>query len=219
MEKKRKQRSAQKGRRSKQRRRVAGAIKVLLCYLLCFGLALGLPLAGLQWIYPYRLVGTAPGIARHVMQVLPFLNKPLLDVVNKTTLMEGMAADEITGVLAMRDDVWRIFVALCLVIAWILSVLLQLLWRGAYRRPLQLSRVTHRAIRTYRMTLLGIVVLNVLAGLMVYVLGVRFIAGRTLWDWLLYMGGFFLIILAAWACFRFAAPPAISGKRAFFKRL
>jgi hypothetical protein len=45
------------------------------------------------------------------------------------------------------------------------------------------------------------------------------VAGRTLWDYAICFCGFLLIPLAAMACFRLGAPPAISGKKAYFRRL
>ena len=55
--------------------------------------------------------------------------------------------------------------------------------------------------------------------LAVYLMGVRWISGRTVWDAILYFLGFAMAPLAAFVCSRLAAPPAISGHHAFFRRL
>ncbi len=193
--------------------------KVLLCYALAWGLALALPIAALCWVYPYRLAHTAPALAENLRVALPFLG-PLLDApIKAAAIQEGMSAGALAQALAARDAQWQACVAGLFALAWIGSMVIQLAWRGAYIHPLGISRVARRAIGTYRLTFLGIVLLNGLGALILFLLGIRFIGGKTAWDWILYVSGFGLNILAAWVCFRLGAPPAISGKHSFFKRL
>ena len=52
-----------------------------------------------------------------------------------------------------------------------------------------------------------------------WLLGVQFVQGRTGWDYVIYFCPFLLNGLVAIVCFRLAAPPVLSGKGAFFKRL
>ena len=80
-------------------------------------------------------------------------------------------------------------------------------------------RLCRRAKATYRLNLLVILLINAAVALLLYLSGVQHIPGRTVWDWLVYFPAFGLNVLAAMICFRLAAPPAISGKHAFFKRL
>ena len=128
----------------------------------------------------------------------------------KTALLETLAA---------RDNVWRVTVGAIVALCWALSLLWQLLWRARYLRPRQGARAAMRAITTYRGSMAGIWALNLLGALCVYLVGARLIAGRTVWDTLMYFGSFVLAPLAAMLCSRLAAPPAISGKHAFFRRL
>ena len=76
-----------------------------------------------------------------------------------------------------------------------------------------------RAVADYRVSMVGIIAVNAVFALALYLFGVRWIGGRTGWDYLVYFGGFVINPLAAMVCFRLAAPPAISGKHSFFVRL
>lgn len=198
--------------------RYSNKTKVLLCYGLAFGLALALPLAALLWVYPFTLVGAAPALAENLLQVLPPL-EPLLGQAWEAASFYGLTGEAASAALAVRDLHWRFFLAGSFAITWLLSLALQLLWRQGYRRPLMAARAALAALRSFRLTLLAIVGLNLLGAALVYLLGIRFITQKTFWDWLLSQGGFVLNIAAAWLCSRLAAPPAISGKRGFFRRL
>lgn len=193
--------------------------KVLLCYLLAWGFVLLAVLVGLAWVYPYQLAGTAPNIAENLAASFPFLASPLESSRQAAAIGDGAGAAAVSLALSARDGAWRMFVASTIGACWVLSLLGQLGWRFAYRRPLLVAQATRRAVHTYRLVFLSIVALNLLGALAVYLLGMRFVEGKTLWDWLIDMGGFGLNGFAAWLCFRMAAPPAISGKGAFFKRL
>ena len=193
--------------------------KVLLCYALAWGLALLLPYLALRYVYPYKLAGTAPLLfADPAALPLPLpeaARQALLTAAGKSQSGQPALGD----VLAMRDAVWRVAVGLVTALCWALSLLMQLLWRARYVRPRQGARAALRAVTTYRLTLLAVVALNLLGALAVYLIGVRWIAGRTVWDALVYFAGFALAPLAAFVCSRLAAPPAISGHHAFFRRL
>ena len=60
---------------------------------------------------------------------------------------------------------------------------------------------------------------NLAGAAALWLLGVQFVQGRTGWDYAIYFSPFLLNALAAVGCFRLAAPPVLSGKGAFFKRL
>jgi len=203
----------------KIRVRYSNKTKVLICYALTWSLALLLPAVGLLWVFPYTLVGTAPGIAENLATAVPVLSGWLADSIRAAAFTEGMSPQLLADALAARDLQWRVFVGGLTALHWALCLLIQFIWRSVYTRPVGIARAAHRAVRTYRLTFLGIVLLGAAGGALVYLLGMRFIGGRTVWDWLLCMGGFVLNVLASLVCFRLAAPPAISGKRAFFKRL
>lgn len=199
--------------------RYTNRTKVLLCYVAAWGLALALPTAGLLLLFPYTLVGTAPSVLENLSAALPGIAPRLEGLVRLTTLSQGMSAQALAHTLALRDQQWCLFVGGLQVFVWLASLLVQLGWRSLYRHPLHAARTACRAVRTYRLTLLGIFLLNALGGLAVYWLGLQFVAGKTAWDWLLTLNGFALTVLAAFLCFRLAAPPALSGKHSFFKRL
>lgn len=212
---------APKARQAGKRVRVkySNKTKVMICYLLCWALALSLPLAALVWVYPYTLVGTAPKLAENLGSVVPAVKQWLGETLAATAPMGGASSTAMAQATAERDLQWRIFLAGCFAAAWLISLAAQLVWRSLYRHPFQAARTGRRAVHTYRVTLLVIAGVNAAGALLVYFLGMRFISGKTHWDWLLYMDGFALNLAAAWICFRWAAPPAISGKHAFFKRL
>lgn len=67
--------------------------------------------------------------------------------------------------------------------------------------------------------LLALCALNVAFAALVWFSGMRSIPGRNLWDALAYWGCYPLNVLAAAAVSRLAAPPVISGRHAFFRRL
>ena len=71
----------------------------------------------------------------------------------------------------------------------------------------------------YRLTQTVIWAVNLASGAALWPLGVQFVQGRTGWDYVIYFCPFLLNGLAAIVCFRLAAPPVLSGKGAFFKRL
>lgn len=89
--------------------------------------------------------------------------------------------------------------------------------RAALRHPARAGDPP--AIRTYRLTLLWLCAVNAAFAAVVWLAGVRWIPGRTGWDLAAYFGCYALNVLAAAAVSRLAAPPAISGRHAFFKRL
>ncbi len=193
--------------------------KVLVCYAIAWGVALLLPYLGLAYLYPYKLAGTAPDLTAALSR-LPFaLPEAVQSALAQTALPADMEAGALTAALVARDLVWRYVVGAFTALGWAISLVWQLLWRLRFSRPRQAARTALRAVSAYRWSMLGIWAVNGLLSLCVYLVGVRWIADRALWDYLLYFGGFLLNPLAAIACFRLAAPPALSGRHAFFKRL
>lgn len=203
--------------KARRRLKYHNRTKVLLCYLLAWGLALLLPYLMLRFVYPYKLAGSAPDLAATLSGLpLPEAARGLLAA---SAVTPGMAQGALQAALNARDLLWRYAVGAVLALVWAVSLLWQLLWRAAYLRPADGARAVRHAVRSYRLCMLGIGALGVLGGLAVFMLGLRLVAGRTVWDYLVYFCGFALTPLAAFTCFRLGAPPAISGRRAFFRRL
>ena len=193
--------------------------KVLLCYLLAWGLALLLPLLALLFLYPFKLAGTAPDLSAAFTR-LPFaLPEALQNALAASALPANADISALQAALTARDLLWRCTVGALTALGWLISLAWQLAWRARFSRPRQAARTALRAVRTYRLSMLGIIAVNLLLALIVFWVGVRWISQRTIWDVLTYFGGFLLFPLAAMACFRLAAPAALSGKRAFFRRL
>lgn len=202
--------------------RFSNRLKCLLCYLLAFSLPLLALWAGLGLIYPYRLAGTAPNVAQNALQWLPGL-KTLFPAIDE---MASLAAESSSPVpealrqaLARRETIWQLFIAVCGLAGWGMTLLLQLLWRIRFHRTVGAADRTRVAIRHYRLNLLLLLALNGGLAALIWGLGVRFIPGRTLWDYLAYFLPYGLNLLAAFWVFRLAAPPAISGRHGFFKRM
>ena len=177
----------------------------VFCYAAAFALPLLWQYAALRLIYPYKLYATAPDAAAHVLSAFPALGKWLAPVAART----AENTDTLLSVLAAREQVW--LNALTLVI--------QLGWRFTHRSPVFSARATLRAIRDYRVTMLLIWLVNAAAAAGVWIFGVQFIQGRTLWDYAVSFGVFLLLPLCAAFVSRYAASPVISGKHAFFKRI
>ncbi len=187
--------------------------KVLLCYILCWGIALLLPYLGLKTLYPYKLAGTAPTLPTQITALLP------VAAGETAVLPSGADPAALQSALTVRDQQWRMVVGAAVAAAWLASLVWQLLWRARYVHPRQAARAALRARRSYHASMLGIGAVNLLAATALYLAGISRIADRGLWDYLLYFGGFLLVPAAAALCSRLAAPPAISGRHAYFRRL
>ena len=200
------------------RLRASNRFKVLLCYLVSFAVPPLWQWAGLWLLYPYKLANTAPPIADTVSTLWPGLAG--LDAMAQDAALP-LAGDpgRWTAVLQLRDRHWILFLAVCFAALWLITLLLQLVWRFRQRRGIHAARVADRARRSYRITLLVVLALNTAMALFIYLAGVQHIPGRSLWDWLVYFPAYGLNVLAAMAVSRLAAPAVISGKHAFFKRL
>ncbi len=201
------------------RLRITNRFKVLLCYLVSFAVPVLWHWAALWLVYPYKLIGTAPAIADTLLRLSPFQPEQL-------TSAAAAAGDPLTGsplgwteALTARDLHWRLFLTACFAAAWLVTLVVQLIWRIRHSRAINAARVARRAKRSYRLWMLILLMLNAGMAWLVWLLGVSGIPGRTLWDYLAYFPPYLLNVLAALCCFRLAAPPSISGKHAFFKRL
>lgn len=201
------------------RLRTSGGIKPLLCYLICFTLPVLWQYAGLWLVYPFKLANTAPAIADTLQKLLPLRSAALEAAAMEASLPTVSDPGLWSAALSLRDEHWRLFVAVCFVAAWAVTLLIQLWWRIRHSKGLNAAKLCRRAKATYRLNLLVILLINAVVALLLYLSGVQHIPGRTVWDWLVYFPAFGLNVLAAMICFRLAAPPAISGKHAFFKRL
>lgn len=202
--------------------RYSNRCKCLLCYLLAFALPLLWLAAAVWFLYPYRLAGTAPNVAANLLALCPGL-EGLLPALGQTAQAcatpDGLSPEALRLALAARDQVWLLFVAGCALFAWGMTLLLQLIWRARFSSAVCAASQTAKAIRSYRLRMLLLALVNGLTAALVWLAGVRFIAGRGLWDIATYFFPYLLHLLAAWMVFRLAAPAAISGRHGFFKRL
>lgn len=206
-------------RNARLRLRASNRFKVLLCYLISFAVPLLWQWAGLWLLYPYKLANTAPPIADTVSALWPGLSGSLAAMAQDAALPLQGDPGRWIAVLQLRDRHWILFLAVCFAALWLLTILLQLVWRFRCRKGIHASRMADRARRSYRINMLILLVLNAAMALFIYLAGVQHIPGRTLWDWLVYFPAYGLNVLAAAAVSRLAAPSVISGKHAFFKRL
>lgn len=203
----------------KVRVRYSNRMKCLLCYIISFSLPVLWQLIALRFIYPYKLTATAPDVTRNLLTAFPFLEGLLSGTSKSSAVLLGASPEAIRLALEYRDAVWQRWVLVLFVLAWLITLALQLFWRVTSGRGIFASKAAKRAIRTYRLTQLIIWAVNAVFALVLLLIGVRFISGRTHWDYLVYFLAYLLNGLAAMLCFRLAAPPMISGKHAFFKRL
>lgn len=208
-------------KKKRTRMRYSNRFKVLICYLVSFALPPLWQLGCLALIYPYQLKNSAPLIAENLMGTFPFLKGVLGSYAEKAAELPAaeFSAQLWDAAQQSREKQWMVFLLALFAVAWLLTLLLQLIWRWSHTRGLNGAKAVNRAVVHYRLSMLVILALNGAFAAAVWLLGVQFIAGRGLWDYLTYFGAYALNILAALCCFRLAAPPAISGKKAFFKRL
>ncbi len=187
----------------------------LICYAAAFAIPLLWEYAAVRLFYPWKLASTAPDVNAHLLAALPALDRWL----SPAAVPAGGNAFSLREMLAVREENWLTALVLCALSAWGLTLLVQLIWRLTNRSPLFSARKTVRAIRSYRLTILIVWLLNAAIAFGIWHFGVQHITGRTLWDYLVSFGIYALNPLAAAFVSRFAASPAISGKHAFFKRL
>jgi len=174
--------------------------KCLLCYLISFAIPLLWQLAALRFIFPYKLAATAP------------------EVPESFRLFAAPEGAGLPQLLSVREDNWLALVCLCALAAWALVLVMQLLWRMTRRVSTGL-RATQRAIHSYRLMMLLIWALSFAAAAALWQLGVHRIEGRTIWDLFTYFVFYLLLPFSAAVVSRLAAPSALSGRHAFFKRL
>lgn len=206
-------------RKRRMRIRYTNRFKCLLCYLVCFSLPLLWQLMSNLILYPYKLAGTAPNVTEQFLNVFPFLRGALGGLAAQAAIPAAATAASLSSALAAREEGWLAFLALCTLLAWLLTLLVQLLWRFLHRGPLLASRALLSAIRAYRLTMLCVLLINAAFAATVWYFGLRHVAGRTPWDFFAAFGSYVFNLLAAFFVSRFAAPPTLSGKHAFFKRL
>ena len=174
--------------------------KCLLCYLIAFAIPLLWQMAALRWIFPYKLAATAPEVPQALRLFFPTKGASLKNL------------------LVIREANWIMLVCLCALAAWVLVLLVQLFWRMT-RCVSNGLRSTQRAVHSYRLMMLLIWALSLGAASVLWQLGVHRIEGRTVWDLVTYFVFYLLLPLSAAVVSRLAAPSALSGRHAFFKRL
>lgn len=204
--------------KGQSRLRYSNRTKVLLCYLAAFGLPVLWMLAGLFWGYPYKLAGSAPHIAETLLGLFPGQAR-LAAAASAAETPAGASPEFWRLALQQREKQWLLFWTAVWAVAWLLTLSLQLGWRLRHHQPCFAARNTLRAIRDYRLTQLVVWTVNLVGAAALWLLGVQFVQGRTGWDSVIYFIPFLWNGLAAIVCFRLAAPPVLSGKGAFFKRL
>ena len=190
-------------------------IACVLCYLIAFVIPLLWEYAAIRLIFPWKLASTAPDVTAHLLNAFPALAKRLSPI----AVQAAGSAFSLRDMLAAREAVWLRTLVLSALLAWLMTLLIQLLWRVTHRSTVFSARQTARAIRSYRLVMAVLWLMNTAAAAGVWYFGVQHITGRTLWDYLVSFGVFLLNPLAAALVSRLAASPAISGKHAFFKRL
>ncbi len=199
--------------------RYSNRFKCLLCYVVAFALPLVWQWAALAFIYPYKLAGTAPNAAQTLMELLPFLQGALQPLAQAATAAANATPDMLRAALAAREQAWFALVCGCLLCAWLLTLVLQLVWRFTRRAGIATAQATRRAIRAYRLWLLVIGLVALVFAALLWLMGVRRIPGVGVWDGLCYFAAYGLCVLAAAVVSRLAAPPALSGRHGYFKRL
>lgn len=192
-------------------------LKCLVCYLACFALPVLWQFIGLWLIYPYKLASTAPNVAAALTKLAPL--PALTSLAQRCAFPASAAPEAIRAAMAVRQQSWLAFVAACALAAWLATLILQLIWRGANHKPTQAARATQAAILAYRLNMLIIWLCNAAVAAGLWFFGVRRIAGFALWDALCYFGVYLLNPLAAICVSRLAAPPTLSARHGFFKRL
>ena len=190
-------------------------IACLICYLAAFAVPVVWEFIALRMLYPWKLVFTAPDVTAHLLNAFPVLGRWLTPIA--ATTAEG--AFSLREILAAREQVWLATLALSAAFSWLMTLLIQLVWRFMHCSPVRCARRITSAIFSYRLTLVVIWLMNAAIAAVIWLFGVQHITGRTLWDYLVCFGIFLLNPLAAAFVSRFAASPAISGKHAFFKRI
>lgn len=200
------------------RLRYHNRLKVLLIYLLALAL-MAAPCLALFALYPTVLAGSAPDLTPTLASLSAALPLPGEQTLAAAAVDPGMDRSALLSALAARDRLWLATAAAFLIAAAALSLLWQLVWRAFHRRSQQTADAVLRAIAGYRRSMLGIWLINLAFAFGLYLVGVRWIAGRTAVDYLLYFSGFAVNPLAMMLCFRLAAPSTLSGRRAFFLRL
>lgn len=202
--------------------RYSNRCKCLLCYLLAFALPLLWLAAAVWFLYPCRLAGTAPNVAANLLSLCPGLEKALPSLpqtARACAAPDGLSPEALRLALAARERVWLAFTTSCALLAWGLTLLVQLIWRARFSSAVGAAIRTGRAIRSYRLRMVLLAGINGLTAALVWLAGVRYIGDRGLWDVLTYFLPYPLHLMAAWLVFRLAAPAAISGRHGFFKRL
>jgi len=209
------QQDANRMRKRTLRMHGSNHIACLLCYLIAFAIPLAWELAAIRFLFPWKLASTAPDVTAHLLNAFPALDRWLSPI----ALPAAGGAFSLRDMLAAREDVWLKTLAASALTAWLITMLIQLLWRVTHRKSVFSARQTARAICSYRLTMVSVWALNAAFAAGIWWFGVQHITGRTLWDYLVSFGIYLLNPLAAMLVSRLAASPAISGKHAFFKRL
>ena len=190
----------QRMRRRPMRIRYTNRFKCFLCYLIAFAIPLLWQALALRWIFPYKLAATSPKLPESLQ------------------FFSASEDASLQTLLAVREKNWLTLVALCALVSWALVLIIQLLWRVT-RLVSSGLRSTQRAVHSYRLMMLLVWAFSAASAAILWQLGVHLIEGRTVWDLVTYFVFYLLLPFSAAVVSRLAAPSALSGRHAFFKRL
>lgn len=163
-------------------------------------------------LYPHYLANTAPE------QALPYIATQAEQA--QAVLTAESTPEEHTRVLALRETWWQRALLLGQAAGAVLMLLCVYGWRlHARRHALPYGRQMRRALHTCRVT--GLVILAVEGALawLCWQYGLRFVEGRTVWDYVCALAGYPLSYLVSVVLRRFGAPACFCARHGAFHRL
>ena len=126
------QNDAQRARKRSLRIRAGNHTVCLICYAVAFAIPLLWEYAALRLIYPWKLASTAPDVNAHLLDAFPMLSRWLSPIAVPT----AGTAFSLREMLAARESNWMTALALFALLAWGLTLLVQLVWRFSNRSPI-----------------------------------------------------------------------------------
>lgn len=194
------------------RARVRRAWKVALMDLCILGLLAAWLLFALGALYPRYLARTAPE------EALPYLATSAEQTA--AVLSPDMTPEARARAYDLRDNLWRRGLLVLQGGGAVIMYLLVLLWRLHLKRhTLPYGRQVRRAGYTCFFTGMAILLAQLALAWVCWRYGLRFVAGRTPWDYLCALGCYPLTWLCSVPLRRLGAPAAYCARRGAFRRL
>ena len=194
------------------RARARRAWKVALMVLCCLGLLAAWLLFALGTLYPRYLARTAPE------EALPYL--ATAGEQSAAALTPEMTPEARIRAYDLRDNLWRRGLLALQGGGVVLMYLMVLLWRLHLKRhALPYGRQARRAGSTCFVTGLAVLLAQLGLAWVCWHYGLRFVAGRTRWDYLCALGCYPLTWLCSVPLRRLGAPAAYCARRGAFRRL